>query len=118
MASPKFPNINIGEGSSRTKKPRVLTVQFGDGYSQRIPDGINPQEESWSLQFPGYTEAQIKTLVAFFDGLNGVGYFRWTAPFDSEEKKWVQDGEYTVSPATHGAGSMSVKIKRVYDLGN
>lgn len=66
--------------ASRDLTPRVLVAQFGDGYAQRRPDGINTQEEMWNLQFDNRTAAQAAAIDAFLKARNGVDVFVWTPP--------------------------------------
>lgn len=63
-----------------TKKPRVLETQFGDGYSQRVGDGINTNPQTWSLNFSARDETDATAILAFLDALGGVAYFSWTDP--------------------------------------
>jgi len=44
--SPKY-------GAALSKEPRVKMAQFGDGYQQRVGDGINTIAREWSLNFEG-----------------------------------------------------------------
>ena len=39
-------NRKPDKGYTRQTTPKVLTAQFGDGYSQRLIDGINPLAET------------------------------------------------------------------------
>ena len=40
---------------SKSSEPRVLISKFGDGYEQRVTDGINSLEDSYSVQFKSRT---------------------------------------------------------------
>uniref|UniRef100_UPI004053E93E phage tail protein n=1 Tax=Pseudomonas sp. G.S.17 TaxID=3137451 RepID=UPI004053E93E len=39
--------------SSGDTQPNVLSSQFGNGYSQRLPVGINNLAATWSVSFTG-----------------------------------------------------------------
>ncbi len=39
-------NRKPDKGYTRQTQPRVLSTAFGDGYSQRLIDGINPLKET------------------------------------------------------------------------
>jgi hypothetical protein len=43
---------DIPGSAALTTKPRVRTAMFGDGYEQRLADGINNAPRAWSLQAP------------------------------------------------------------------
>ena len=52
---------------TKSSTPRMRTAKFGDGYEQRIVDGINNLEESYSLSFKTRLKADIDDIVAFLD---------------------------------------------------
>lgn len=62
-----------------TAKPRVTTVRFGDGYPQRIPDGINNDLRNYDVTFAG-TAAKINLIEGFLARHNGVRSFLWRDP--------------------------------------
>lgn len=66
-------------GATQQKRPNVRTAQFGDGYQQRVGDGINTTARSWSLNFNRAT-ADIDAIEAFLDARNGVESFVWVPP--------------------------------------
>ena len=65
---------------SKQSTPRVLVANFGDGYEQRIADGINTLNETYSLTFATRLKADIDDIVAFLDGKKGVNNFTLTLP--------------------------------------
>lgn len=74
-------------GSTQNTTPRVRTAQFGDGYSQRVGDGINTMPRSWSLTFTRQT-ADIDAIEAFLVARAGVESFDWTPPA-GVAGKWI-----------------------------
>jgi|APGre2960657444_1045066.scaffolds.fasta_scaffold05923_2 phage-related protein len=56
-------------------KPMVMKIQFGDGYEQRVPDGINGSLIKLSLIFEGRSEREVKAIVHFFNARKGVEPF-------------------------------------------
>jgi phage-related protein len=64
------------KGFTKNVTPRVLLAKFGDGYSQRLSDGINPIEEMYSVAFKTRDRDEIDDIVKFFEA--GVG----VQPFD------------------------------------
>jgi phage-related protein len=73
-------NIVPDKQLGRTSAPRVKLANFGDGYEQRLQDGINSVVESYSLSFVTRTKAEIDDIVAFFDTKRGVVSFNFTIP--------------------------------------
>ena len=68
-------NRKPDKGYTRVTTPRVLMTQFGDGYSQRLIDGINPLKESISVSFNTREKAEIDHIISFFESKGGVTAF-------------------------------------------
>ncbi|GAB5100494.1 phage tail protein [Caballeronia sp. HLA56] len=66
-------------GAEGTTHYRVRTVQFGDGYSQAVPDGIRNIADTWPLRFVGDGQ-EIQAIRAFLDSTRGSEPFLWTPP--------------------------------------
>ena len=66
------------KGYTRQTQPRVLTAQFGDGYSQRLIDGINPLAETISVSFSTRDKGEIDHIISFFESKGGVSSFTFT----------------------------------------
>ena len=111
-----FPAINVGQKSKRKRSERVLVADFGDGYAQTAPDGVNTAVEEWSLSFDDYSITDIKTITDFLDGLRSSTAFFWTPPDETVAKLWRQTGDYDVSFDGPTTRSLNVSIKRVYTL--
>lgn len=58
-------------------KPKVKVITFGDGYEQRIADGINNQLREYSLNFSG-EEAEIRKIDQFLAEHGAIKAFLWT----------------------------------------
>lgn len=68
------------QGASFELAPRVNRTQFGDGYSQRVPDGLNSVMETWNLAFTLRTKAEVGAIDAFLRTQKGATAFDWTSP--------------------------------------
>jgi|TARA_R110000744_G_scaffold98835_2_gene191058 phage-related protein len=91
---------------ARTTNPQVKVASFGDGYEQRLPDGINTLKESYSVSFSTQPKADIDDIVAFFDTNKGV------VPFN-----------FTIPDTNAGGGEKTIKVvcptwNQVYDYGD
>ncbi|MGY6256537.1 phage tail protein [Paraburkholderia caledonica] len=64
-------------GTSGSTTERVRKAQFGDGYAQRIADGINGESSSFNLQFTD-DAATISAILAFLKSHAGATSFNWT----------------------------------------
>ena len=65
---------------SRQAAPRVHIAAFGDGYEQRLVDGINVLEETFSISFNTRTKLEIDDIIDFFETKAGVTAFNYTIP--------------------------------------
>jgi phage-related protein len=99
-------------GASMSLKPRVLVAQFGDGYAQRVGDGINTRAEEWSLTFSARTAAEFGAILSFLEARGGVEAFDWTSPRGTVGR-WVC-AEWGYSPDT--AASNTVTARFVQDF--
>lgn len=61
-----------------TATGKVARAQFGDGYSQSSPDGINSISRSYDVSFTAH-ESVIAAIAAFIDAHVGVS-FNFTHP--------------------------------------
>lgn len=75
------------QSAQLTVKPRVRTARFGDGYEQRVGDGINNAPRSFALTFTRPT-AEADAILAFFEARGGAEAFDWTPPYGAAGK-WV-----------------------------
>ncbi|WP_186019671.1 phage tail protein [Burkholderia gladioli] len=66
---------------SGTDTAAVSKAQFGDGYAQRLADGINSVSASFDLQFMG-DSAKISAIRAFLVERGGATSFYWTPPLE------------------------------------
>lgn len=55
----------------------VDKVQFGDGYVQRTPSGINNALRRWSVTFTDKSKADTDAMVAFWKARFGATSFSW-----------------------------------------
>lgn len=69
--------------------PRVIRAGFGDGYEQRVRDGINHDLQVWTVMYEHKGYAMSQALYAFFKALGGVDAFVWTPPGDTVQRRFV-----------------------------
>lgn len=68
------------KGFSRDDTPVIFKTTFGDGYEQRIANGINALNSKFNVSFNTRPKAEIDDIIAFFTSKNGVTAFDWTIP--------------------------------------
>ncbi len=106
----------------RKSKPKVHLATFGDGYEQRLADGINSITEIYSVSFATRPKADIDDIVAFFDSKQGVTAFDFTIPDSNGSEaggtettiKVVCD-DFDISYDYGDFYSASAKFRRVYE---
>lgn len=88
MPTPVF----IWTESSSTQldeQPRVRTSRFGDGYSQRIGDGLNRRPQMWSVRFSEVDNAIADEIIAFLRACDGVEAFDYTPLWHTSALKFI-----------------------------
>lgn len=88
-------NIAPDFASQLTETPRVLSSSFGDGYQQRVGDGINIRPQVWNLKFSVRTNAERDAILAFLRAENGITSFDWTPPGGSAGKYLCSEWSWT-----------------------
>jgi len=107
-------------GMTRSSKHRVLTAKFGDGYEQRVLNGINTKDESFSLSFNNRTAEDINLIAAFFDSKAAKNFdFTVTDKFTggnlaTTTMKVVCDG-YNINYVRETFHSLTCTLRRVYE---
>lgn len=61
-------------GLSRQAQQRVLTAKFGDGYEQRVRDGINTKTENFNISFNNRNADEINLIAAYLDSKAALSF--------------------------------------------
>ena len=108
-----FPSYNPAPGASKRSQPSVRSVQFGDGYSQRVRFGLNTDLKVWSLRFL-VSEEGADEIEAFLEARGGAEHFEWSPPDETDTYKWIcQDWSKTIP--FHGRAEISVTFQQVIE---
>tara|TARA_R110000823_G_scaffold164319_2_gene296502 strand:+ start:308 stop:676 length:369 start_codon:yes stop_codon:yes gene_type:complete len=112
-------NISPDKQLTRSTSPKVKIATFGDGYEQRLRDGINGLSESYNLSFNNRSKNDIDDIVAFFDTKHGVVPFNFTIPDSngsgSETTIKVVCDTYTQKYDYDNFYSATATFRRVYE---
>lgn len=95
------------------EETKVLTASFGDGYEQRVADGINNIRRKWSVRYMQVT-ADIDAIQTFLKATKGVDSFYWTPPRGATGK-WIVEGSLKRNVENFGYESISVTFKEVFE---
>lgn len=102
-----------------THRPRVLTSQFGDGYEQRLADGINNINQTFVLRFNNRTDNNADDIMAFFEDKKGVTAFDYTFPDTNgtggEKTVKVVCQDYSITFVNDNFSTVEATLKRVYE---
>lgn len=82
---PQIPSLS----SSFEEEPRILRVDFGDGYSQRVADGLNSNQMKVTLNFDVLTSVELGTIRTFLSARGGYEAFTYTLPQEVSARKWI-----------------------------
>lgn len=61
------------------KEPRVRAAAFGDGYQQRVPNGINTMPRNWQIEIVNRRPV-VEAAEAFLAARGGAESFDWQPP--------------------------------------
>jgi len=95
---------------SRSAKTSVRVAKFGDGYQQRVADGLNSVGDSFSLAFSNRTKEDIDDMVAFFESKKGVGSFSFTYPDSNSTTTYTGTGAGSGTAVTMAATPNNLNI--------
>ena len=116
--TPPGPNLVPDRYLKRSSSPRVKTINFGDGYSQRLQDGINNMEESWDLEFKNRRYQDVQLIVNFLEYYAGTNAFTWAPPGGADIKvicsSWDSEIINYIGGDTNAFASVTMKFTRVY----
>lgn len=102
-------------GMTKTTTHRVLTAKFGDGYEQRVLDGLNTKNDVFSVSFNNRTRADINLLAKFFD-VNAAKAFTFTVTdHDGDTAMKVVCSSYNVNYVRDEFHSLTCEFMRVYE---
>ncbi len=108
----------ILSSNAKSIKFRSISGQFGDGYQQIAPDGINNKIDSWEITWGGITQAEVTALEAILD-VNGTwGIYTWIPTWETASKKFrILDGYKKTTEGNSGVFFISCTLTQIFDIG-
>jgi len=106
------------KGLSRQSTPKVLKVQFGDGYEQRIAEGLNSSNENYQISYSNRPKAEIDDIAAFMDEKKGVTSFNYVIPDTNnggETTIKVVCDQYNLVYVSDSSYTFTATFRRVYE---
>tara|TARA_E500000178_G_C17036111_1_gene763445 strand:+ start:281 stop:658 length:378 start_codon:yes stop_codon:yes gene_type:complete len=96
--------VNPDRGFSQSNETVVFKTEFGDGYEQRVANGINNNKQKFEMAFVNRPKDEIDDIVDFFAGKKGATAFDFTFANSNESgneetvkvviEKWTQTWKY------------------------
>lgn len=75
-----LPPIGPSPGTSHKRNINLFEAEFGDGYSQPTPKGLNHIRRTVTLKWDALTYQQMEEIIGFFERMGGNQPFYY-APF-------------------------------------
>ena len=100
-------------GATKKLTPKVTEIAFGDGYSQRVRNGLNTNPQTWDLSFSNRTDTEAEAIDAFLTARGGVESFDWT-PYNESAGKYICK-EWSKSIDGFNRNSIQASFIQVYE---
>jgi len=107
--------VTTDRGMTRNVTPRVLVAQFGDGYEQRVRDGVNPNNQKFTISFRTRPAETIYNIAEFFDQNIGKAFTFTVADKSGNSNIKVVCEEYNIIYISEFFHSLDAVIRRVYE---
>lgn len=107
-------NWHISASPVLSESPKVKTIKFGDGYEQRIPDGINTNPQKWNVSFRNRLKVEANAIRDFLRNHAGVTSFDWTPPGENRSYKF-KCSSWDMTTHNGEIFSMNTTFEQVFD---
>lgn len=115
-ATEVFPDIDPSVATNLNLNFRVKEVNFGDGYSQRLTDGLNSESEDWIVVFDRISDTDKNTIRAFVSARGGSAEpFLWTAPRALTQKQYVVK-DFSARPDNYLTWTLRMRFEEDFSL--
>lgn len=101
-------------GATLEEEPAIRSVQFGDGYEQRSPDGINFMRQVWTIPFDEVDDAVADDMVQFLRDQKGYLAFNYV-PLRSTTAIKVVCKQWSRSHTGPGTSSLRATFRQVFE---
>ena len=101
-------------GTSVQTAGRVIKNDFGDGYRQTAPDGLNPAADTYTLAWTALPIADADAIRAFLKAHVGLPFF-YQMPRETTARLW-DCNQWTRSFPAGGYDSLSAVFVERFDF--
>jgi phage-related protein len=110
----QFPTIDCTFGTPVSYAPRVLKNAYGNGYEQRVGDGLNTVAEKWTVAWQGIAWSECLAINTFLKAQKGYLPFLWTPP--GEAPLQVKCESWSREKTSGTTGNVQATFEQVFDL--
>lgn len=107
------------KGLSRKLQHKILKQSFGDGYEQRVLDGINSLKETFNVSFKNRTREEITQIAEYLESTKNVIAFPLVVPSATiagvEESIKVVCEDFSIMYTYDDFYSLQANLRRVYE---
>lgn len=101
------------KGFTRNVRARTHVTTFGNGYEQRITQGINPLHNTFNATFSNRTASEMEYIRDYLDSVKGVTAISFTT-VEQEVLKVVCE-QYTISYNFDGYYTLNATFRQVFE---
>lgn len=105
----------ISQASNENVEFIVNGIQFGNGYEQVQPDGINNIRSNWNVVWENVTTTQKTTIITALRATNGADYITWTPPGYASAIRFRTTG-YSITTPSGNIWTITAQLKQVFDV--
>ena len=107
--------LKIAQSLQTSVKFRTLSVQFGNGYEQVRPDGINNKYAEYNITWETLSQSQYNIVNSALYNAGSYTVIMWQPPGTSAPLKFrmTEDG-YNVSYKAGDVYTISTTLKQVF----
>jgi phage-related protein len=92
----------IAQSTSFSRTYRKRELRLGDGFSQRVQDGLNAAGWKGTINYENLSLTDFNTLISFLDGIGSWGTFDYTPTGAASSSKFSVDAAGPTITATAG----------------
>lgn len=101
-------------GTNKKIVARTLETGFGDGYRQRVGDGINNVYKEYDVEWEG-SLTDIDELNDHFVERAGYQSFTWTPPKEAVSLKWTC-ADWNIIYLSETVAVMTATLRQEFDV--
>jgi phage-related protein len=113
---PNTTDIPCADTLNVNRSSRIKTSQFGDGYQQVAPDGINTENYVYDIETLPLSDAQAASVESSLTTLRGNIFYSQFRQDTQPEKYRLDGNNWSWQSAGKDANVFQFKVKRAYDL--